>query len=467
MARTKSYPKRNKGKNVPFNWRNPFSGVVTVRSNNPQPRRGNGTYYWPVSGGPSTGLDQRFRVPGPGTLTEVERKKKRKASGGMSSYYVGRFKKRRARKSREDIYMQRGFKNTLEVCGSVTDPDCVYVGHSTTSGHRILTIFLQAALRKLVEKSNGQQIGNMKEPLLGIFTGGATHLRFVLHIKTMTSGAIATVDKVCATTDSIYTLVGDSAVGVAPGWPDLYNYWVNYAMGAGGAVPGGSQMPYKLEMYSGPNSTSYQLLGQLFFPRENINLWVTSNLKIQNRSKSADGDADADDVSRNPIQGKLYQFNSSVPRSVVNNIENIEVIPDATGVITERAADFPAESELTMREPPEFAFFRGLTKKGYVRLQPGSIKRDVLNWKLSMQCHKFFERLDWRPHTALYTTAYQMKAMGKCTLIALEDVINVNVLQNIDVAYEVNRVERCYLTTGKRTAAIGIMANIVQSDDPE
>lgn len=462
MARTKSAPKRNKGKNVPFNWRMPFTGVA-VRPFNP--RRGNGTYYWPVSGGPSTGLDQRFHGPGPGTITEVERKKKRKAPGGMRvGIYTGRFKKRRARKNREDVYLQRGFKNTMEITGRVTDPDCVYVGHSTTSGHRILSVFLQAALRKLVEKSTGQQIGNMKEPLIGIFGGGATHIRLVLNLKTLTTGAIASVDKVLAATDSIYTIVGDTAAGTGPGWPDLYNFWVNYCMAAGGAVPGSVQQPYTLELYSGVNNTAYMMLGQLFFPRENINLWITSHLKIQNRSKAADGDADADDVSRNPIQGKLYQFNSSTPRCVTKNMQNIEIIPDNTGVITERAGDFPGESEDVMREPPEFSYFRGLTKKGYVRLQPGHIKRDVLNWKLSMSCHKFFEKLDWRPSTALIATAYQYKAMGKCTMIALEDVINVNLLQDIDIAYEVNRVERCYLTTGKRTAALGLMSIVTQND---
>lgn len=59
-----------------------------------------------------------------------------------------------------------------------------------------------------------------------------------------------------------------------------------------------------------------------------------------------------------------------------------------------------------------------------------------------------------------------MKMMGKCTLIALEDMINVNVNQNISIAYEVNREEAMYLSTASITPAQGAFYQGTQSNNP-
>ena len=65
-----------------------------------------------------------------------------------------------------DPYLKKGFKNTCEITGIVSDPDCVYVGHSTTSGHQILMVILQSLLRKLFSKV-GLTITNVTDPLIG------------------------------------------------------------------------------------------------------------------------------------------------------------------------------------------------------------------------------------------------------------------------------------------------------------
>jgi len=58
------------------------------------------------------------------------------------------------------------------------------------------------------------------------------------------------------------------------------------------------------------------------------------------------------------------------------------------------------------------------------------------------------------------------RIFGKSSLLAFEDVINVNVTYNIVIAYEVNRVYGCYLTTGKDTAALGARYQMTQNSNP-
>ena len=384
------------------------------------------------------------------------------------SYYVGRFKRKRIGRSKTDVYLRNGFKNTAEVTGVVADPDCVYVGHSTTCGHRILTIFLQAALRKLFKKSVNWTCTNVTDHIRG-YQGFSDGYRLVLQYIDTQTGTVGAEEIYDTTTaDTIYRIVGDTASGVAPAWPNLYNFWINYIMSAGNNVAGSTQKPLRLMLYAKEAnvSTFWQFRGDIHFPDETINLFIQSDLKIQNRTLATDGSADAEDVSNAPLQGRSYEFSSAAPRPRIDGVSFLEGVVDSTGAITVQAAQFAGTvAAQQMKEPPEPRVFWNVVKKGKVLLNPGAIRKDTLTYKVSMNCYRFFEKLDWRPNVPV-GTGKQMKAAGKCALFALEDMINVNLSQNISIAYEINRVEMCYLSTSRTPVAQGMFVQQVQNSIP-
>lgn len=379
--------------------------------------------------------------------------------------YAGKFKKRYTRFLKTDYYRNYGFCNTTEITGTVSDPDCVYVGHSTTSGHRILTVFLQSALRKLYKQSANWTCTNITDPLLG-YQGAGDGWRLILFVKEVSTGVITQVTYDTTTTDTIARIVGDTAGGVAPSWPDLYNFWINYLQN--GPPSGATQQPTRLALYQrdGNITSFYHFMGDIYFPNEVINLYIKSELKIQNRTLSASGSGDAEDVSNNPLIGRSYQFTSANPRPKVEGVDLIGTILDATGVITRRAAEFPAATQVIMREPPSSKIFWNCNKEGKVILEPGNIKKDVIYIKIKKPVYKFFQDLDWRPSSTSVASALSMKGYGKSSLFALEDMINVNVSQNLSIAYEVNRVEMCYLSTSKQHPAQGGFYQNTQSNNP-
>lgn len=381
--------------------------------------------------------------------------------------YVGRFKKRKLRKRMVDVFNRHGFTNTTEITGTVSDPDCVYVGHSTSSGPRILTVFLQACLRKLYKESANWTCTNVTDPILG-YEGFGDGWRLILYVKDVQAGTVTTSTYDTTTTDTIARIVGDNASGVAPSWPNLYNFWVNYIGQASSTIAGSVQQPTRLALFQrdGNITNFYHFMGDIYFPNEIINLKVTSELKIQNRTLSATGSADAEDISNNPIVGRVYEVSSGCPRTRVEGADLIGHVIDATGVITRRAAEFPTATQVIMREPPDPKIFWNISKSSKVIIQPGNIKKDVITFSVRKPVYEFFQRLDWRVNTGAVASAGSMKSMGKSALYALEDIINVNAAQNISVAFEVNRTESCYLSTTRSAIAQGGFYQQTQSSNP-
>jgi hypothetical protein len=404
--------------------------------------------------------------------TQTEMKKKRVDKYFTTGRLAGKFKRRRTGKRKDDRFLRNGFKNTMEITGVVSDPDCVYVGHSTSSGARILTVFLNAALRKLFARG-GVKVERIDEKIDGYHTFSADAFKVVLEVDTIRTGVgPVNTEYTLNANESIYSIVGDIANGVVPNWTGLVDFWRNYcSFGQTNGSSGSVQYPRALKLYRNDRTPAnlWVYSCEVNFFEENINLFIKSDLKIQNRTLSATGGTDENDISNNPLIGRSYQFNTGAPLLKGLNNPNglITGVNDRTGVITIRAASLDSGSgNPIFKEPPPPKIFANLSRDGKAVLQPGQIKTDTLIYSTRMQCHKFFDRLRWAPDDYNVPGAKSFKTAGKCGMFALEDVINVNGTQNISIAYECNRYEMCYLTTMKTSVSIGSFQNTVQNEIP-
>jgi len=375
--------------------------------------------------------------------------------------YSGRVKRFKNARGKITPYDRYGFSNTSEINGTITDPDCVYLGHSTMSGPRMLTLLLQATLRKLFSKCANWHCTSADQLIRG-YQGASDGWRLIL---VMTNKVLGTeVEYIYDTlaVDSISLITGDTAGGIVPGWPNLYNFFINYtAQGSNAATA--VDTPTRLCLYrrDGNGTNFYHFCGDILFGNEVVHFSFLSEMKFQNRTLAADASADADDVTNNPLIGRTYHFNTGAPRARVDGIHFLERIDDWTGTLLARGAEFVAAP--VMKEPPSPAVFYNVEKSAKVRLEPGAIKKDVLSYTVSKPLLQFLDHAGWRYSNLASGVTHQIKMRGKSSIVALEDMINVNAAQLISVAYEVNRTERCYLTSAKPQIALGKLYASIKS----
>jgi len=386
-------------------------------------------------------------------------------TGGPNARLVGPFK--RPKRFKGDVYATKGFRHTTEIRGTVSDPDCVYIGHSTFSGIQTLELLCQVLLRKLFARA-GVIVRDIHEGIRGYQANTSNMWRMVIVRQNKETGAVdtsVTYTTPFGTNTSIYQIVGDQQAVVTALWPGLYNVMYDAAVGANGGDVLNVLMPTSIVLYQEEenNTQFFQFRAELKLENETVNIFSKSDLKIQNRSLASSGGTTADAVDANPLMGKLYRFNGGAPRARVGNVVFIESVPDMSGVITTRASNLTGLGAQYMTEPPGPKMFWNCVGASNVKLQPGHIKYDSIVYKKSMQFHKFLKAM----HMASGPGQRQINLFGKSTLVALEDVINVNGNQLIYCSYEVNREFALHLTTSSKTFALGHKYQVVQNNEAE
>jgi len=370
--------------------------------------------------------------------------------------YVGRFGRPKPLKSGDDGALNGGFVNTSEITGTVSDVNCVYVGHSVMSGNEVIENICYSLLRKLYKKGLQFNVTNIQEDLPDLGVGGYT-LRIERELMDATN-TIQQFDYVPSGTITIQLIVGCALAGISPAWVTLLDVFKDYASGNSASTVN-LYCPTKLSLL---RTANFDVLARINLKEEIVHVKVESLLKVQNRTLAADASADATDVSNNPLQGRLYQFGTGCPMTAVDYAPLINSIPDFTGAITVKSSTF---SKTGFYEPPLPKMFVNCVGSTGVRIEPGAIKVDKLYYTTSGSLLKFLIGMGYGigPLGAVSTLNRQMKLKGKCAMLALEDVINVNAAQDISIAYEINRKIGVYCSTMKPAVSMGFLAQATQS----
>nr|UOF80777.1 putative capsid protein [Cressdnaviricota sp.] len=361
--------------------------------------------------------------------------------------YAGRFK--RGRRTRIDPFLQYGFSHTVETTGTVNDADCVYIGCSSHSSTGSMAIILHALLRKLFRKS-GIDVTSVDQ---GIPTIVADCYTLRLTRENKLSGAVSTFDYVITVAASIFSIVGDGLV-TAGAWTALMTTFMDYATFQNSADQN-IAVPKELFLLRRDNALdNYLPVANIVLENEVVTFQSRNQLKVQNRTLSFTGSADAEDVTNNPLMGRMYHLNAGAPRLKVEGGRWLEAVSDAGGVVLARAGQFsPANN---FREPIAPQLFRDCIKHSSIKLEPGQIKYASAFYKVTKPLMKFVvENVCGVSGTAYGSSFAQNKLRGKCVLLALEDIINVNAAQLINVAYEANMTVKAMLSTKGPSVALG------------
>lgn len=344
-------------------------------------------------------------------------------------------------------YANSGLVDTTEISGQLDDPDCVYLTHMALDPTQVVTQLVQALLRKLFRK-HGIDVGSIDQRIAGADPNSAAGFQIRLIYSNISTNSAQ------QNFTPYDTLVGDTLRTIAA---QFVQYFFIYSS-MGGTVPGGGQAGntdelFGFQLYILNAGVFVRSLAAVYFADETLCLYGKSDMKVQNRTQNGSGTDDTDNVQRNPLMGKVYQFNG-VPKTRVDGAFQLNAVPNVNGVKIVRAAQMTnAIVAAGIKEPPLPRVFYNCTGSSAVRLEPGDIKQISIVTKMEKKMLPFLRYLKYNANNVLtgFETSY---SIFKSQMIALEDVINVDAAEKITVAYEVNRVTGVMLKTSKNTTAM-------------
>ncbi len=390
---------------------------------------------------------------------------------GMSTArYRGRFKKptRRNYEKKDGTALKFGYHITKETFGTVTDPHCAYISHSTMDYLNIPRVMAGAILRKLFRKA-GLTVNSSDEtlPLYNPYRSGKPgdnvfELQFVRQSPLQGGGLAGIIHYVIGQDENFQSVLENSFLKQAifnyinrdPAWPVDHEEQISRVY---------------LYMFTGeevaPEDTGKRLVAQLDLSNEVIHLNFKSELKVQNRTKgdAAGASAETDRVDNTPLTGQLYQFRGghpalkSQPMNQNSNAINVGFnVMDRSGVTLTRSGTVGLAQ---YREPPNRSHFKNCVASSKVLLQPGDIKNCSVSFSMKGKFDTIINKLRAQnvdtDTSAIPLINYVLRGIpGKSQTLCLEEIIRSITSNDINLVYERQWTCGAYLITKNNYVAM-------------
>lgn len=376
----------------------------------------------------------------------------------MGGKYTGNFRKPSKYKfNAHDYAMKYGYHATTENFGKVVDPNAVYLQHATWDTNLMAKTFAGAVLRKLFMKA-GIPINDRTAvlPLLNVTVG--TGFRIEYHEQHPTTNAISTIayDTVAAETftsiiETNWTAFRDAIIAI------LQN--VNH------------RNPWSINLYShdlNTAATQYRLLAQLDLSNVYVKWNSTSDMKLQNRTAAdlaAAGDASVDRNDVQPLVGTIYQFRNDpkVKHIGTNDADLFKLQGVHNGGITlYRAAQFTLTGSLAYQNRPAKGLWTNCIKSANVILQPGEIKRAVVQQNCEGTLKNLFSKV--RMESITGTSIYGVPCSAQ--LLVFEECLRSVGTNSLTVQYERKIRLGCVVSEVRKASPLKSSAEFGEINNP-
>lgn len=377
-------------------------------------------------GGPLAGLaadmaTQTFmRHSQSGPWAEGLQKGPRRYGNGKWTGYVKR--KRVSKKKRKRVLKrsQNAFHLSVEKSGTQTPTVSAVLGHSTISRQYATRLLFGGLLRKILSRA-GVKCSSPSAALTPMVVNTKVGMEFQYGAGTndgfsITVGAVPiTFSQLLDAFINEFNTKYDSIVTATPASPihfdlRLRNIYIT-STSADTAKPGNFHVDL---------TNAY------------INVYSTSRLKIQNRSINTPGDDDANDVDNVPINCVSYSGNGTGLDSRYDFL--------GLGFCADQDCIIKTTDPVLAGDAPLPALLTGVKKSGFLRIQPGGIKTDVIKHKINMPLDTYCRNL-----LGPRTNNNQRLRMGKFSFVHYEKTLEANNAAPVamNIAYENQLFSTC------------------------
>jgi hypothetical protein len=355
--------------------------------------------------------------------------------GSSTGRYKGKFTKpKKIKESVETKCLKAGWHVTTELHGTVLDPHCGYIAHSTYGGQQFAYSIMGSLLRKLLRKA-GITIESKDQEIPFFDYSNSDGFKIQFQVYSPSDNGFLNYDFITANNQSLQTILLT--------FNDMRNYFLNYLRNITDLEPWG------LQLYSSDRNltdTNWRVAASLNLTQEYIELHSSSKLVVQNRTSgdaSGGGNYELDRVDNVPLTGYLYQFRHGDPR-----LKNVQLLPNVpslqklntigeNGLSLVRASTLDAGvsgPNIDFQEPPVPKFWGNVVKASRVLLQPGEQKSHKLYFKATGRIMNVLKYL--RVEHFNNTNQLVHGVPGKSALLALEEKIRSTTTNPIVMVYE-------------------------------
>ena len=380
-------------------------------------------------------------------LTKV-RSRRAQAPNGRVRYssgnagYAGKFRRMNKRSGRNmDRYHRAGVVSVDEVVGLKSDPNCVYVLAEVCTGKKVIINSVAAVIRLLFTKAGISVTGWEDSPwprLVGAGSTSSTDGDYYIGLigSDMTAGT-HTLEASCGSTadQSFKDIVGE-----------FVDWILVWSQGYGALSTSNDKMPYAFVLYkhvgSANNLGSTDIkLSEVVLGEACVDLSASMTCKVQNRTASATGSEDEENVTNCPLQGRMYEFNGT-PRCKVDafqgstygayKFQQFYTQNNGLEMFT------PDNMDVTLKEPPPPGLFWNCSKSSKIRMEPGNIKTYGLSYrKVGIPIIRLWRSIKYEVTQS--TNDFYNYSLFKVLGFGFEEVINLNGASSLSVAVEVER----------------------------
>jgi len=347
----------------------------------------------------------------------------------------GKVKSRNRRMPIKAMYENKGislnteYSQTLDSSGNPT----VIVGHGTFATEQVMYTAMASIVKRLFAKMN-LPVTSWDDVLRGAdFTIGDT-FQFVGRRQQAEDPSTCTSTLIAA---HIGAVGGFRSLVVR--LTDLLRAWVNGNSVSPGYV--GNQGVVIAALTYTPATSAKKPRTEIQLTGAKIDLYIKSDLKMQNQSLTVAADNQADNVNNVPIYGKSYSGTGSgiqimCPRSVTPGADTRQYnIHFKRGIIAETS-----NASNLLNEPWQRKQIRFAKQDGKLGINPGEIKTSGLVSKFSVRfdylAYVCFQQFD--PALAGIAVPNPRSNLGKFRVMILDKVIGLAGATGVKIAYEHN-----------------------------
>lgn len=352
------------------------------------------------------------------TLAYIGQRKQRQWTGKLG----GKLRpKRKPKKGRNAADV------TIESVFTLTDPNCVYVGHATYAIRQIWKTFYLSVIREAYIKAGApaQDFTDfIDEGTFQILFNGYTD-EFSTEKLTLTTFTRDFVTNGGSLNDMANIMIGLPAPNNAFQFAFEQQRCRFTEMIINISVPGN---PIQSQTYN---------LSSMF-----VHMMIKSNFKVQNRTLSESNTTDTDVIDRNPINGYLYQIRGG--NLSLKGKREVSIAPNSNhGLIGGVAGGNAA-----LTEPPKPWQVSRLKKYQKVTMDPGVIKTSLLKQDVHVP---FFKFITMSSNYDAGAPVFGERTPGCSQIFALEKTLDQLNGDNIAVNCELNTNYVCWITYNMRS----------------
>jgi len=354
----------------------------------------------------------------------------------------GFVKKSRKRKSKSvgvsyDKFNRSGVVYYEENQGTLTDLKALYLLAGVVAHDTFLEQVVGCVLKRLIEKARIRVVG-YSDPIdfYGHQSGGvAGTVEFAIDLMhfAQNTGAYSQAGAVSSATHPTLKQMAQYFAPFFENWSSGYDNL------AGIGDVRNNLVPHSFIMRVQNGGTVGLNVSEIRLSEVRIQFKGDISMRVQNRSLADDGSANMEEVSNQPIEGKLFQF-SGIPQPKIPSEyatgARFALLSSADGV---RAMAANTDTMTELFHIPSRKYFRNSISSRPVLLNPGVVEKYHLSYvKKSLSLEKLMKILRIQYGTA--ATGYMSNySIFPTMMLGLEDVIGVDNSDTLSIAFDVKR----------------------------